>query len=325
MSFIDKLDQTLLASDINYGLVLPEDKRQMAKFFDAIKKLLALDASSLFRLANDGGDVQESVVINDLYLDILKEAADNEDYGHMSSAQWSEPDPLELDPIIKDPTMAAKSVFNSNYHKVVEIRVKTPEVSFKGYVIDKLSRPDEEIAKELKEKLKNTASGGSPPFRWFRNVPDALREIDVLERSSAKDPLNKPSLKQPKQPKQQDRVVHPNPTSIEELLPKVVSHFNKGAVQEISNLDRRQLIEVVKAGKEATSAMSVWSIAKTLFLGYLSLAALVHGSSGLAALVIGFLAVQGINFLRTKKQSPQTKQPPLRIRQKPSTLRNLYK
>lgn len=323
MSFIDKLDQTLLTSDINYGLVLPEDKRQMAKFFDAIKKLLALDASSLFRLANDGGDVQESVVINDLYLDILKEAADNEDYGHMSSAQWSEPDPLELDQITKDPTMSAKTVLSSNYHKVVEIRVKTPEVSFKGYVVDKLDKSDNDIAKELKEKLKQTAPGGSPPFRWFRNTVDAFREISVLEQSMTTNPTKKPSLKQPKQ--QDKAVYHPNPISIEELLPKVVSHFDKAAVQEISNLDRRQLIEVVKAGKEATSSMSLWSIAKTLFLGYLSLAALVHGSSGLAALVIGFLAVQGINFLRTKKQSPQTQQPPLRIRQKPSTLRNLYK
>jgi hypothetical protein len=303
---------------------LPEDKRQMmTKFFNSIKKLLAFDVGNLFKLADSDGNLEEAVIY-DLYLDVLLEAVDDEDYSHMAGVRWNEPDPLDAAPMLKDPKLTVNAIFNTNYHKLVEIRVKTPDISFKGYVIDKINKPDTTIAKELKAKLLSVYPGDPPPFRWYRTTDDALREIEVIERGMTQTPSKKPALNKPANA--YAPVVHPNPTRIEDLIKTTASHFDKNAANVISKLDRAQLTRVVAAGKEATKTMSIWDITKTIFLGYLALTALVTGASGLAAQVIGFLAVQGVNYLRKNKEQPQLRnrntvkpirtKDPLRIRNK---------
>lgn len=314
MSFINKLDYKLLETDLN----TISEQQLTPKFFEIIKKLLTLDISNLFRLADSGGDIEESI-INDLYIDILKEAAE-EDFAHYTNIKWDDDDVIDANPILPEPKLSVKSIFNTNYHKLLELKVKTPDISFKGYIIDKLNRSDAIIAKELRARIKEMSPGDSPPFRWYRTTDDALRQIEVLEQNIANDQLKKPSLK----PAIDKPVKHDNPTNIEELLPTVVKHYDPKAANVIAKLNRQQLKQVVSAGKEATKQMSIWSVVKTIFLGYLSLAALVNGSSGLAALVIGFLAVQGVNYLQ-KNKSPQAPKEPSRIRQKPSSLGKLYK
>lgn len=318
MSFINKLDYKLLATDLN----TLSEQQLTPKFFEIIKKLLTLDIANLFRLADSGGDVEEAI-INDLYIDVLKEAVDD-DYSHYTDVKWDDDEVIDLSPVLREPKLSVKSIFNTNYHKLLELKVKTPDISFRGYVIDKLSRSDAIIAKELRSRVKEMSPGDPPPFRWYRTTDDALRQIEVLERNISNDQLKKPSLK----PQVDKSVVHDNPISIEDLIPTVAKHYDKKAAEIISTLNRQQLAKVVSAGKEATKQMSMWTVAKTIFLGYLSLAALVKGSAGLAALVIGFLAVQGIDYLRKNKpepQKPQAPKEPLRIRQKPSSLGKLYK
>lgn len=337
MSFTDSLDGKLFKLDlpdlesekIFNEAVLPEDRRQtVSKFFNIIKKILALDVSSLFRLADAGGEVQETIIINDLYLDVLCEAADDEDYSHMQRAEFDEPDPLEMDPLLPKPILAAKTVFRSNYHKLLEISVKTPDVAFRGYVIDTLDKSDQRIAKELREKVALAKKGSPPPFRWFRNTDDALREMEVMERGSGQQPLKKPAVKKtpPVEPVKhhepisyKDLLEPPKaaaqekaPISFEDLIKPIATHYTDPATaQQISQLDRKQLARAVEVGKQAVKTQPAWSLFKKIFLGYLALQGVATGMKGLAALVVGFLAVAGIDHLRNQHKTgvPQAPRP----------------
>lgn len=336
MLFTDSLDGKLFKLDlpdlesekIFNEAVLPEDKRQtVSKFFGIIKKILALDISSLFRLADAGGEVQETIIISDLYWDVLCEAAGDEDYSHMQGAEFDEPDPLEMDPLLPKPVLAAKTVFRSNYHKLLEISVKTPDVAFRGYVIDTLDKSDQRISKELRDKVALAKKGSPPPFRWFRNTDDALREMEVLERQSGGQPLKKPAVKKapPMEP-----VHHGAPISYKELLeppkaapakaplnfeelikPIAIHYADPETAKQIGQLDRKQLARAVEVGKKAVKTQSPWSIFKKIFLGYLALQGIATGMSGLAALVIGYLAVTGIDYLRNQHKAglPQAPRP----------------
>ena len=332
MSFTDNLDGKLfklalpdLESEKAFSeAILPNDKRQsVSKFFDIIKKILALDINSLFRLADAGGQVQETITINDLYLDVLCEAVRDEDYGHMERANFDEPDPLEMDPMLPKPVLNTKTIFRSNYHKLLEISVKTPDVSFKGYIIDTLDKSDQKIAKELRDKLALAKAGSPPPFRWFRNTDDALRELEVLERQKGGQPLKKPAVQKapPTEPVKHGQpisykdLLEPKPmVPFEELMKPIATHYaDPETAAQVAQLDRQQLARAVEVGKTATKDYSTWSIFKKIFLGYLALQGVVNGMQGLAALTIGFLAVLGVETLRSQYKT-STPQAPRQIR-----------
>lgn len=319
MSFTNSLDGKLFKLDlpdlesekIFNEAILPEDKRQtVSQFFSIIKKIFNLNINSLFRLADAGGEVQETIIINDLYLDVLCEAAGDEDYSHIQGPEFDEPDP-----ILPKPVLATKTIFRSNYHKLLEISVKTPDVAFRGYIIDTLDKSDQYIAKELREKIALAKKGSPPPFRWFRNTDDALRELEVMERQSGAQPLKKPAVQKTppvthSQPISYKELLAPDAApikahmSFEELIKPIAAHYtDHETAKQIVQLDRKQLIRAVEAGKEAVKASSAWAIFKKIFLGYLALQGFATGLRGLAALVIGFLAVQGIDYLRNRHKT----------------------
>ena len=339
MLFSNKLDSKLFQIDIpeteqlfNESIVAEDKRAEAGKIFAIIRKLLSIDVRSLFRLVDNGGEIEESIVINDLFLDVLCEAvAAPEDYAHMQNvdALSAEPDPLDMDPILEQPRLSIKTVFQTNYHKLLELQVKTKDVSFKGYVIDKLGRSDTSITRDIRNKIAMAKPGSPPPFRWFRTTDDALREMEVLERDISQQPqqqqLAKPPVKpvqpqqpaqqaqQPPEPQQAQNIQHPEPISIPELVKPVITHFGGAqATKQLAQLDRKQFEQAVLAGKKSLKGTSNWKIFRNIFFGYLSLQAAITGLQGgiqgIAALVIGYLAVRGLETL-TKKEPPAPQKP----------------
>ena len=336
MSFSNKLDSKLFQMDLpdteqqfKDSIISEDNRAETAKVFAIIRKLLSIDVRSLFRLVDNGGEIGESIIVNDLFLDVLREAVGDEDYGHMQGMEFNEPDPLDANPVVKQPKLSIKTIFQTNYHKLLELRVKTPDISFKGYVIDKLTKSDASITRDLHNKIAAAKPGNPPPFRWFRSTDDALREMEVLERQQQQQPLTKPSMK-PAQPQQQQQAQQPQqqaqaqqqaqpapePIGVPEMARPVISHFGGAqAAKQLSGLDRKQFEQVVLAGKKSLKGKSSWTIFKSIFMGYLAMQAAITGLQGglqgIAALVIGFLAVQGVSAMGKKPEAPK---PPYRSR-----------
>ena len=158
---------------------------------------------------------------------------------------------------------------------------------------------------------------GTPlPFRWFRNLVDAEQELEVRERKMTTDPIKKPRVDRPiyhSQPtdigglpaeKDSRAELHKvMPVDVQKIATEVATKVGGPEVAKVvQTMDRQQLNKAAQVGQELIrqGGSSRWELAKTVFLGYLSLAALVKGAPGLAALIIGYLAVKGVMYMRSR-------------------------
>lgn len=270
---ISNIDSEL---DIN-NIILTEDERsKLAKIIAAVKKFLSIDITSLFRFAETGGEVTESaVIIHDLWPDVIKEAVED---------------------------ISVKTAGQGNYHKIVELRVKAEFKGasgvYVGYVIERLTVDNDKIREYVTSSLADWTIGMPVPFRWFRSIEDATNELTAEERKLAAPPVKKPALSK--------KAV--GGANIHNVASAVSKHLGRPEIAEtIAKLDRAQLMKIAQEGKQAAKGMGAWNLGKKIFLAYLGLGAIVTGIPGIAALVIGFLVVLGIDRIKNKKNEQTPK------------------
>jgi len=282
MAFKDYLTRSLLISELkelkidNDSILSEEDRNILYKIIDKIKKLFSLNVRELFRLSDGGGEVEEEIIIYDLYKDVLEEAVNG---------------------------ITAKTVQQGNYFKIVRMTKATPPATYNGFIIERLGIDDEEIAMKW-------SSGPPSNIRWFKDIDDAARELDQMERQilTKNIPIVKPKLSLRKLPKR----VRPPKINVRKIASVMAAHMGDyDASKTISDMNDTELQQAAEVGKQSTS--SSWDVFKTVALAYLALTALVSGASGLAALIIGYLAVKGIDLMRRQDPNSGIHQKKLRL------------
>jgi hypothetical protein len=271
MQFIDYLNKTFLVSDIP---ILETGMTDTMKLIvDKIKKLLDIDIVDLFRLAHVGGDMTgESVIINDLWVDVIVEDMDN---------------------------ISLQTVVQGNKLKILEVSMSKDITIFKGYIIAKLDASNDKIIAYLKSKMVEWDQTKPLPFRWFKSLEDASKELEANERKLSGEILKKPELKTSNKSSNESSI------DANKVAAAMAEHIGRPQIAaQILKFNKDDFIKAASIGKEEVKRMSLWSVAKTIFLGYLALSTLATGIQGLAALVIGYLAVVGIDAMRNTTSNP---------------------
>ena len=231
---------------------------------DAIKKFLGMDARDLYQFAQEGGSIEEdTIVIEGLTPQTILEQ--------------------EIKRVVQ----------SGNYAKTLEVRMMGPGgVVYKGFIVAKLEQPNERIEKAMQARMAEWKPGQKVPFDWYKTEAEALKVMANVEAKAArKSPTPAQPIKQ--------KVSKP---PVNEVAAKMAEHMGaKEAAEEIRSMSSENLVKAAELGRRAPKSGN-WEIIKAISLGYLALTALVTGASGLAALVIGYLAVKGIEYSKRPRQ-----------------------
>lgn len=291
MSFSNKLERALITKSLYHiddepelqTIILSEEERSfITRIIDVIKRLLKLDIKGLFRMAEASGTVtSESVIVNDLWPDILCEA---------------------LDKVI------AKTVFQGNYDKVVELKASYGGTTYRGYVIEKLDSPDTEIEKSIMQIMTTWKPGQPVPFQWYRTHDDALRALgqEETKQSAAGRPTEKPIVGKPISYKEllQDPTKTKVAPDIKQTAAAAATNMGRpDLANKIVKLDRDELERLAESGKHMVKQDSTWKTAKNIFLVWLALGALVTGPAGIAALIVGYFITKALEKAKFEKDS----------------------
>lgn len=250
--------------DLETSIQSSPDRNRYRAVIDAIKKFLGMNARDLYQFANEGGSIEENtIVIEGLTPQTIIEQ--------------------EIKRVVQ----------SGNYAKVLEVRMAGPEgVVYKGFIVVKLSDSNEKIEKVLKARMGSWAPGQPVPFTWYKTEQEALKALGTVEaKAASKSPTPAQPIKQ--------KVSKP---SVNKLAAKMAEHMGaQEAAQEIATMSPENIVKLADLGMSTNKPKDNWKMVKTVFLGWLTLSALASGAAGLAALIIGYLAVKGYE----RRQRPQ--------------------
>ena len=259
-------DITYLESEeeLNTSIQSEPDRRIYQSVLDAIKRFFGMSPRDLYQFATEGGSIEEDTIIID-----------------------------SLIPQLIVEQQVHRVVQSGNYAKVLEIRMPGPGFAYKGFIVTKLGLPNSEVEKALQARMTNWKPGDPVPFKWYKTESEALKAMSDAETKAAgkaPTPAKPPKQKVSKKP-------------VNELAAKMAQQMgNQEAAGEIVNMTPENIIKFADLGIKTKKPGDTWKMAKTVFLAYLALSALVTGAAGLAALVIGYLAVKGWEASRRLKE-----------------------
>jgi hypothetical protein len=221
-----------------------------------------------------GGEVKESIIINDLFPEVLCEAKSK---------------------------IGVKTVKSGNYQKMVEIRVTQDNVVYKGYSILGMGQSNQDAAQLIANMMKKWSPGQAVPFRWWRTVEDAAREMGKREQVAAAEVA--PSPGKPRVPAMPEP-----PPELDEVTQRVAQQTgNPDIARHARRMSRAELLKAAKEGQEVVKD-NKWGSLKQILLTSLGLYAIVQGGwAGIAAVVLAYYAVQGIK--KARETSPGERQP----------------
>lgn len=230
------------------------DRGTYRAIIDAIKKFLDMSPRDLYQFATEGGSIEENLIVIE-----------------------------SLTPQAIVEQEVRRVVQSGNYYKVLEIRMPGDGFEYKGYLVAKLSMPNDRIAKALQAKMAGWKPGQPVPFTWYKTEDEALKAMSALETKAAG------KIPSPAQPIKQKVAKTP----VNEVASRMAERMgNEEAATEMMNSSSENIIHYAELGLK-TKKPDNWNMIKTIFLAWLALSALVTGAAGLAALVIGYLAVKG--------------------------------
>ncbi len=265
MRFEEKLNLSIALEEVANTDDLSKASPNHRAIFDAIMKMLGMDIETLYDFATSGGYIEEGVmVINRVPSDLLAEQ------------------------------IISRTVHTGNYTRILEILIDKADPVYKVYTIVKLSVPDEKINAAIQNSMANWEKGDPLPFVTYNTEAQALKAMGSVEdREAGKAQVpTKPSIKPKKKPSP--------PVDVKEVAIQVATKMGKhDIIPIIKKMHVRDIKEAAKKGK-ANITIDMWTIAKTVFLGFLGIAALYEGSAGIAALIIGLFAVFWIENSRKK-------------------------
>lgn len=274
MRLEEKLNLRLAMEEVE-GLDTPEQVQDVADpaarqrystMFDTIQQLLDLPVEDLLDFAEQGGTVEEGkLIIPNMRIEALSEG------------------------IIK------REVQTGNYTRTLEIEFMGGSSAHRGYVVVGIGEPNDKVEGSLQKRLEGWVPGQPTPFPWFPTEEDALKMAGKLEAKLAREagqPAKPP--KAAKQPK----------ANVRQAASSMARRMNRVNISpEIAQASREQLMQYAKMGKQA-STDSTWKMAKYIFLSWLALSAFATGIAGVAALIVGYYIVKGIDHAR-QSQPPQ--------------------
>lgn len=263
-----RLNLRLAAEDINIleseedletSIQSGPERDTYRSIIDAIKRFFSMDARDLYQFATEGGSIEEGLVV----IESLTPQTILEQQVH-------------------------RTVQTGNYFKVLEVRMPGEGLTYKGFIVVKLNQPNERIEKALQARMAGWKPGTPVPFEWFKTEAEALKDMSERETKAAgKSPT-------PARPIKQKVTKAP----VNQIAAKMAQKMGaQEAADEIVNMSSENIIKYADLGMKTKPADN-WGMVKTVFLTYLSLAALVTGGAGLAALVLGYLAVKGYEAYR---------------------------
>lgn len=250
--------------DLNTSIQSEPDRSTYRSVIDAIKKFLNMGPRDLLQFAQEGGSIEEGlVVIEGLTPQSILEQ--------------------EIHRIVQ----------TGNYYKVLEIRLAGEGMAYKGFIVAKLGDPNDRIEKALQARMAGWKPGQPVPFKWYKTEDEALKAMSDSEtREAGKSPS-------PARPMKQKVTKLP----VNQTAAKMAEYMgSQEAAEEILKMSNENIVKFADLGIKAKESGDGWKIAKTVFLAYLALAALVTGGAGLAALVLGYLVVKGWEYSKKSRQ-----------------------
>lgn len=268
MQLEEKLNLRLAMEEVE-GLDSPEQVRDVADpatrqryttMFDTIQQLLDLPVEDLLDFAEQGGTVEEGrLVIPNMRIEALSEG------------------------IIK------REVQTGNYTRTLEIEFMGGASTHRGYVVVGISEPDQKVESSLQKRLQNWTPGQPTPFPWFPTEEDALKMAGKLEAKLARE------AGQPAKPPKAGKQPRAN---VRQAASSMALRMNRPNISpEIAKASREQLMQYANAGKQVAKD-NKWQMAKFIFLSWLALSTFVTGIAGIAALIVGYYIVKGIDHAR---------------------------
>lgn len=229
---------------------------------DAIKRFLNMSPRDLLQFATEGGSIEENILVIE-----------------------------SLTPQTILEQEVRRVVQTGNYYKVVEVRMPGQGFEYKGFLVARLSVPNDKIAKALQAKMAGWKPGQPVPFDWYKTEAEALKVMGSHEAKAAgKSPTPAQPIKQ--------KVTK---SSVAQTAAKMAEQMgNPEAAGEIIKMNNENIIRYADLGLKNKTDDN-WKVVKTVFLAWLALSALVTGAAGLAALVIGYLAVKGIEYSKKSR------------------------
>lgn len=252
-------------ADLESSIQSEPDRGTYRAVIDAIKKFLGMSPRDLYQFATEGGSIEENLVVIE-----------------------------SLTPQAILEQEVRRVVQTGNYYKVLEIRMAGVNMEYKGFIVAKLSMPNERIAKALQARMAGWKPGQPVPFDWYKTEAEALKAMSAVESKAAG---KAPSPAQPIKQKV-------SKTPVNEVASRMAEHMgNETAATEMLNSSSENIIKYADLGLKTKKDTSNWKMVKTIFLAWLALSALVTGAAGLAALVIGYLAVKGYEATKGIKEN----------------------
>lgn len=241
--------------DLETSIQSGPERNTYRSIIDAIKRFFNMDARDLYQFAAEGGSIEENLVVIE-----------------------------SLTPQVILEQQVYRTVQSGNYAKVLEIRMPGEGFAYKGFIVVKLEQPNERIEKALQSRMAGWKPGQPVPFDWFKTEAEALKAMSEVEtRAAGKSPTPAKPIKQ--------KVTK---TPVNQIAARMAQQMGaQEAADEIVKMSSQNIIKFADLGLKTKQPGDSWKMVKTVFLAYLVLAALVTGAAGLAALVIGYLAVKG--------------------------------
>jgi hypothetical protein len=250
--------------DLDTSIQSEPDRSTYRSVIDAIKKFLNMGPRDLLQFAQEGGSIEEGLIM----IEGLTPQTILEQEVH-------------------------RVVQMGNYFKALEIRLHGDGFAYKGFIVSKLGHTNDKIEHELQSRMAGWKPGQPVPFKWYKTEDEALKAMGAAETNAAgKSPS-------PARPIKQKVTKLP----VNQIAAKMAQQMGaQEAADEILKMSSENIVKYADLGMKAKEPGDGWKMAKTIFLSYLALAALVTGAAGLAALVLGYLAVKGWEYSKKSRQ-----------------------